>query len=159
VSDSTYVHPDSNDLWQQGLLLSHEFSQLEGRQPRVLVGNSIKISQQVIRKVCSSLADMGFNVDVAPVLGSFDELATQCLENDADVLLILGAEHITRTELTNLAKKVSFLKPETLKALTFQSPESIVNSETLRELYQIFPEDSDPVEISFALLKILMSID
>lgn len=159
MSDSTNAHPDNNILWQQGLLLSHEFSQLEGRQPRILVGNSNKVSQQVIRKVCSSMADMGFNVDVAPVLSSFDELAKQCLENDADVLLILGADHITKTELTKLAKKVSFLKSETVKALTFQGPESIINSEALRELYRIFPEDSDPVEISLALLKILMSND
>lgn len=105
------------------------------------------------------MADMGFNVDVAPVLSSFDELAKQCLENDADVLLILGADHITKTELAKLAKKVSFLKSETVKALTFQGPESIINSEALRELYRIFPEDSDPVEISLALLKILMSND
>ena len=157
MSDSTYAHPENNNLWQQGLLLSQEFSQMEGRQPRVLVGNSTKVSQQLIRKVCSALADMGFNVDVAPVLSSFDELATQCLENDADVLLILGADHITRTELTNLAKKMSLLKSETVKALTFQGPESIMNQETLRAYYSIFPEDSDPVQISLALLKILLS--
>lgn len=157
MSDSTHVPPDDDKLRRQGLLLSHEFSRLEGRQPRVLVGKSIKVSQEVMRSVCSVFADMGFNVDIAPANSSVDDLALQCVENDADILFVLGANHMTLTQLTNLANKLAFYKLETVKALDFQAPLSLMDAKKLDELYRIFPEDANPAETSLRLLKILLT--
>ena len=157
MSDSTYVYPENDKLRRQCLLLSHEFAQLEGRQPRVLVGKSIKVSQQALRSVCSSFADMGFNVDVAPANSSVDDLALQCVENDSDIIFVLGANHMTITELTNLANKLAFYKLETVKALAFQAPLSLMDAKKLEELYNIFPEDVNTVKTSLSLLKILLT--
>ena len=157
MSDLAYAHPNNDKLRRQGLLLSHEFAQLEGRQPRVLVGKSIKVSQQAMRSVCSSFADMGFNVDVAPANSSVDDLALQCVENDADILLVLGANHMTTPELTNLANKLAFYELETVKALFFQTPLSLIDSKKLEDLYRIFPEGSNPIETSLGLLKVLLT--
>jgi methylmalonyl-CoA mutase cobalamin-binding subunit len=100
---------------------------------------------------------MGFNVDVAPANSSVDDLALQCVENDADILLVLGANHMTIPELTNLANKLAFYELETVKALFFQTPLSLIDSKKLEDLYRIFPEGSNPIETSLGLLKVLLT--
>lgn len=79
-------------------LLSKEFENKQGRRPRIMVA---KMGQdghdRGAKVVASSFADMGFDVDIAPLFQTPKEVAKQAVENDVHVLGIssLAAGHKT----------------------------------------------------------------
>ncbi|RDD38588.1 Methylmalonyl-CoA mutase, mitochondrial [Trichoplax sp. H2] len=84
-----------------------EFSEREGRRPRILVA---KVGQdghdRGAKVIASGFADMGFDVDVGPLFQTPDEVAQQAVDADVHVVGIssLAAGHLT-------------LVPEIVKAL------------------------------------------
>ena len=71
-------------------LLVDEFAKLEGRRPRILVALSKNTPNKQFNEISSSLADLGFDVDLAPRFISFESLSRQAMENDVHTLLILA---------------------------------------------------------------------
>lgn len=75
-----------------------EFEKIEGRRPRIMVA---KMGQdghdRGAKVVSSSFADMGFDVDIAPLFQTPAEVAKQAVENDVHILGIssLAAGHKT----------------------------------------------------------------
>ena len=157
MAEQTPSHPDPHLLRQQGLSLSQEFSRLEGRQPRVLVSKSEDISVEEMRYMSSCMADMGFDVDLAPGNNPLEALAGQCVENDSDVLLILGAQAMTLAQLDHLYIRLNSDCPETVCALYFSKPAAEKVLKEVEKMYRVFPENADQQEISLALLKLLFS--
>lgn len=74
------------------------FAKVEGRQPRILL---VKLGQdghdRGIKIIASSLADCGFDVDLAPLFLTPEEAAKQAIENDVHLIGIssLAAGHKT----------------------------------------------------------------
>ncbi len=78
--------------------LADEFSEREGRRPRVLVAKMGQDGHDRGAKVIStSFADMGFDVDIGPLFQTPGEVARQAVENDVHVLGVssLAAGHKT----------------------------------------------------------------
>ena len=78
--------------------LADEFAELEGRRPRIMVA---KMGQdghdRGAKVVATSYADMGFDVDIAPLFQTPAEVAKQAIENDVHILGVssLAAGHKT----------------------------------------------------------------
>ncbi|WMJ72748.1 methylmalonyl-CoA mutase [Cytophagaceae bacterium ABcell3] len=78
--------------------LSEEFIKLDGRRPRILVA---KMGQdghdRGARIIASAFADLGFDVDIAPLFQTPQEVAMQAIDNDVHVIGIssLAAGHKT----------------------------------------------------------------
>jgi methylmalonyl-CoA mutase len=78
--------------------LSDRFAQLDGRRPRIIVA---KLGQdghdRGARIIATGFADLGFDVDIAPLFQTPEEAAQQACDNDVHVLGIssLAAGHKT----------------------------------------------------------------
>ncbi len=78
--------------------LSNEFSNLTGRRPRIMI---VKLGQdghdRGAKVIATAFADMGFDVDIAPMFQTPQEAAKQAAENDVHILGIssLAAGHKT----------------------------------------------------------------
>ncbi len=87
-----------DQLFQQVQKLADHFAHVEGRRPRIMVA---KMGQdghdRGARIVATSFADLGFDVDIAPLFQMPEEVALQAAENDVHVLGIssLAAGHKT----------------------------------------------------------------
>ncbi len=78
--------------------LAHEFAELEGRRPRIMVA---KLGQdghdRGAKIIATAFADLGFDVDIGPLFQTPAEAARQAAENDVHILGIssLAAGHKT----------------------------------------------------------------
>jgi methylmalonyl-CoA mutase len=78
--------------------LADQFSNLEGRRPRIMVAKMGQDGHDRGAKVIStSFADIGFDVDIGPLFQTPEEAARQAVENDVHILGVssLAAGHKT----------------------------------------------------------------
>ncbi|QTV06827.1 methylmalonyl-CoA mutase [Faecalibacter bovis] len=86
------------ESFEKARKLADEFAELEGRRPRIMVA---KMGQdghdRGAKVVATSYADMGFDVDIAPLFQTPAEVAKQAIENDVHILGVssLAAGHKT----------------------------------------------------------------
>jgi methylmalonyl-CoA mutase len=67
--------------------MSDEFARLEGRRPRMIVAKMGQDGHDRGAKViATSFADLGFDVDIAPLFQTPQEVAMQAIENDVHVI-------------------------------------------------------------------------
>ena len=83
---------DNNHHDEELIHLADEFARLDGRRPRILVALTKNDLSSQFNEISSCLADLGFDVDIAPRFISFESLSRQAIENDVHVLLILVDE-------------------------------------------------------------------
>lgn len=90
--------------------LSDQFAETEGRRPRILVA---KVGQdghdRGMKVVATGFADLGFDVDIAPLFQTPEEVARQAADNDVHVVGIstLAGGHKTLVpELFKALKKI-----------------------------------------------------
>lgn len=90
------MNASKNEYFGKALLLSEKFEENEGRRPRIMV---VKMGQdghdRGAKVVATAFADMGFDVDVAPLFQTPEEVAKQAVENDIHILGVssLAAGH------------------------------------------------------------------
>jgi methylmalonyl-CoA mutase len=90
------MNANKNEYFGKALLLSEKFEEQEGRRPRIMV---VKMGQdghdRGAKVVATAFADMGFDVDVAPLFQTPEEVAKQAVENDIHILGVssLAAGH------------------------------------------------------------------
>ncbi|KEY18134.1 methylmalonyl-CoA mutase [Kaistella antarctica] len=90
------MNASKNEYFPKALLLSEKFEENEGRRPRIMV---VKMGQdghdRGAKVVATAFADMGFDVDVAPLFQTPEEVAKQAVENDIHILGVssLAAGH------------------------------------------------------------------
>jgi methylmalonyl-CoA mutase len=73
--------------FQKALAMAHEFAEIEGRRPRILVAKMGQDGHDRGAKViATAFADLGFDVDVGPLFQTPAEAATMAVENDVHVL-------------------------------------------------------------------------
>lgn len=92
------MNAGKNEYFGQALQLTRKFEEEEGRRPRIMVA---KMGQdghdRGAKVVATAFADMGFDVDVAPLFQTPEEVAKQAVENDIHILGVssLAAGHKT----------------------------------------------------------------
>ena len=92
------MNANKNQYFEKALGLTQRFEENEGRRPRIMVA---KMGQdghdRGAKVVATAFADMGFDVDVAPLFQTPAEVAKQAVENDVHILGIssLAAGHKT----------------------------------------------------------------
>ncbi len=92
------MNANKNEYFEKALNLSQKFEDQEGRRPRIMV---VKMGQdghdRGAKVVATAFADMGFDVDVAPLFQTPEEVAKQAVENDIHILGVssLAAGHKT----------------------------------------------------------------
>lgn len=93
-----YAMHTQNQDFTEAKKLADQFAKEEGRRPRIMVA---KMGQdghdRGAKVVATAYADMGFDVDVAPLFQTPKEVAKQAVENDVHVLGVssLAAGHKT----------------------------------------------------------------
>ena len=89
---------DNTGKFSEARQLAERFAQLEGRRPRIMVAKMGQDGHDRGAKViASSFADLGFDVDIAPLFQTPEEVARQAAENDVHLIGIssLAAGHKT----------------------------------------------------------------
>ena len=98
ISGVYAMNAGRNEYFEKAVALSQKFEDEEGRRPRIMVA---KMGQdghdRGAKVVATAFADMGFDVDVAPLFQTPEEVAKQAIENDIHVLGVssLAAGHKT----------------------------------------------------------------
>ena len=98
ISGVYAMNASKNEFFEKAVSLTQKFEDEEGRRPRIMVA---KMGQdghdRGAKVVATSFADMGFDVDVAPLFQTPEEVAKQAVENDIHILGIssLAAGHKT----------------------------------------------------------------
>lgn len=98
ISGVYAMNATKNEYFEKAVSLSQKFEDQEGRRPRIMVA---KMGQdghdRGAKVVATAFADMGFDVDVAPLFQTPEEVAKQAVENDIHILGVssLAAGHKT----------------------------------------------------------------
>ncbi|GAB0155658.1 methylmalonyl-CoA mutase [Chryseobacterium sp. Alg-005] len=98
ISGVYAMNAGKNEYFEKALQLTQKFEETEGRRPRLMVA---KMGQdghdRGAKVVATAFADMGFDVDVAPLFQTPEEVAKQAVENDIHILGVssLAAGHKT----------------------------------------------------------------
>lgn len=98
ISGVYAMNAGKNEFFEKALQLTQKFEEKEGRRPRIMVA---KMGQdghdRGAKVVATAFADMGFDVDVAPLFQTPEEVAKQAVENDVHILGVssLAAGHKT----------------------------------------------------------------
>lgn len=98
ISGVYAMNAGKNEYFGKAVSLSQKFEDTEGRRPRIMVA---KMGQdghdRGAKVVATAFADMGFDVDVAPLFQTPEEVAKQAVENDIHILGVssLAAGHKT----------------------------------------------------------------
>ncbi|CDF79949.1 methylmalonyl-CoA mutase [Formosa agariphila KMM 3901] len=78
-----------NHLNNKAKLLVDTFAEQEGRRPRILLSNiEDEQHEHDVKIIASAYADLGFDVDLAPVFHSSQDLSKQAIENDVSALYL-----------------------------------------------------------------------
>ena len=98
ISGIYAMNANKNEYFEKAVTLTQKFEDEEGRRPRIMVA---KMGQdghdRGAKVVATAFADMGFDVDVAPLFQTPEEVAKQAVENDIHILGVssLAAGHKT----------------------------------------------------------------
>lgn len=98
ISGVYAMNANKNEFFEKAVRLTQKFEDQEGRRPRIMVA---KMGQdghdRGAKVVATAFADMGFDVDVAPLFQTPEEVAKQAVENDIHILGVssLAAGHKT----------------------------------------------------------------
>ena len=103
------MNASKNEYFPKALALSEKFEEHEGRRPRIMV---VKMGQdghdRGAKVVATAFADMGFDVDVAPLFQTPEEVAKQAVENDIHILgvssLAAGHKYLVPEVVSELKK-------------------------------------------------------
>ena len=153
-SDDIY---ENNKFRKKGLALSEEFALLEGRRPRILVAGTTDILTGSMNRICNTFADMGFDVDIAPKLKNLKKLASQSLENDADMILICSENCISFTELLDFQSCVLPDQPDMMMSLYLRDSNCKSSLEGHLKQWSIFDDKASASLMGYNLLSQLLS--
>ena len=148
----------NNKTFKEALELSDQFAKEEGRRPRIMIA---KMGQdghdRGAKVVASSFADLGFDVDVAPLFQTPKEVAQQAIENDVHILGVssLAAGH--KTLLPEVIRHLKNYKAENILIIAG----GVIPKQDYEYLYkvgvhEIFGPGSIIAESAISILKKLM---
>ncbi|GGH33872.1 hypothetical protein GCM10007423_24360 [Dyadobacter endophyticus] len=108
VSGVYRTEVSDDDNFRRAREMSDEFARLEGRRPRIMVAKMGQDGHDRGAKViATSFADLGFDVDIAPLFQTPAEVAMQAVENDVHVI---GASSLAAGHKTLIPELISELE-------------------------------------------------
>ena len=148
-----------NKLFDKAIKLSDNFSEIQGRRPRILIA---KVGQdghdRGAKVIASSFADMGFDVDIGPLFQSPDEVVKQAVENDVHIIGISSLAGGHKTLIKELFIELNKYKSnEIMVVIGGIIPKA--DHEFLNNLgiSAIFGPGSNVIEIAIQLLHLLLT--
>ena len=108
----------NNKTFNKAIELSDLFAKSNGRRPRIMIAKMGQDGHDRGAKViASSFADLGFDVDIAPLFQTPKEVAKQAVENDVHILGIssLAAGH--KTLIPQVIKHLKKYKDNNVKVV------------------------------------------
>ena len=148
-----------NKLFDKAIKLSDNFSEIQGRRPRILIA---KVGQdghdRGAKVIASSFADMGFDVDIGPLFQSPDEVVKQAVENDVHIIGISSLAGGHKTLIKELFVELNKYKSnEIMVVIGGIIPKA--DHEFLNNLgiSAIFGPGSNVIEIAIQLLHLLLT--
>ena len=104
-----YSKEIKNDIsFENAKDLANQFSQTEGRRPRIMIAKMGQDGHDRGAKVIATgYADLGFDVDIGPLFQTAEEAAKQAVENDVH---ILGVSSLAGGHKTLVPKVIEALK-------------------------------------------------
>ena len=148
-----------NKLFNKAIKLSDNFSEIQGRRPRILIA---KVGQdghdRGAKVIASSFADMGFDVDIGPLFQSPDEVVKQAVENDVHIIGISSLAGGHKTLIKELFIELNKYKSnEIMVVIGGIIPKA--DHEFLNNLgiSAIFGPGSNIIEIAIQLLHLLLT--
>ncbi len=112
------MNSNENKYIKEAQNLTNQFEIENGRRPRIMVAKMGQDGHDRGAKiVATAFADMGFDVDVAPLFQTPKEVAKQAIENDIDILGIssLAAGH--KTLVPEVVKELKSFGREDIKVI------------------------------------------
>ncbi|HEV7381831.1 MAG TPA: methylmalonyl-CoA mutase [Dyadobacter sp.] len=108
VSGIYQAESSDDENFRIALKMSDTFAEMDGRRPRILVAKMGQDGHDRGAKIiATSFADLGFDVDIAPLFQTPQEVAQQAAENDVHVV---GVSSLTAGHKTLLPQLISELK-------------------------------------------------
>lgn len=108
VSGVYQSEASENESFLSARRMSDEFAAAEGRRPRIMVAKMGQDGHDRGAKViATSFADLGFDVDIAPLFQTPQEVAKQAVENDVHVV---GASSLAAGHKTLVPELIQELK-------------------------------------------------
>jgi len=102
-----------NEDFDKARKLSDEFSELEGRRPRIMVAKMGQDGHDRGAKIiATSFADLGFDVDIGPLFQTPAEAAKQAIENDVHIVGISSLAGGHKTLVPHLIEELRKLGRE-----------------------------------------------
>ena len=138
--------------------LTDLFATKEGRRPRILIGGEYSEVLNSSAALGNTFADLGCNVDVAPLHSDLAQLAKQSIENDVDIVLIIDHLKAKKSEFEKFQEIVFEHHPGMLLSLC--QDHSIVSptSETELKQWVLFDQGSNSISMALKLLSKLLQI-
>ena len=148
---------DDNKNFQLAKELSDKFAKLKGRRPRIMIA---KMGQdghdRGAKVVATSFADLGFDVDIAPLFQTPEEVAKQAFENDVHVL---GISSLAAGHKTLIPKLIEIINKEKNNILIIAGgviPKKDYDFLYQRGVHDIFGPGTIIAESAISILKKLM---
>ena len=104
--------------FQEAIDLANEFSNLDGRRPRILIAKMGQDGHDRGAKViATSYADLGFDVDIGPLFQTPQEAAKQAIENDVHILGISSLAGGHKTLVPEVIEELKKYKREDIMVI------------------------------------------
>lgn len=143
-------------LEEKAKKLTNLFYEIEGRRPRVLVGDSEVLDSQRFKEISSLFADLGCDVDLSPKILKLNHLVAQSQENDTDIILICSHKIIKEEELIAFSNEVQHDQPHIVFALYAADNEHIQGYTQKMNNWMLFSGESNNKNQAFEILSRLL---
>ena len=148
-----------NKLFNKAIKLSDNFSEIQGRRPRILIA---KVGQdghdRGAKVIASSFADIGFDVDIGPLFQSPYEVVKQAIENDVHIIGISSLAGGHKTLVKDLFIELNkYQSNEIMVVIGGIIPKPDYKFLKNLGVSAIFGPGSNVIEIAVKLLNLLFS--
>ncbi|MDN3644375.1 hypothetical protein QWY87_16795 [Lutimonas halocynthiae] len=145
-------------LQKKAKILSDLFATNEGRRPRILIGGEHTEVLNNSVALGNTFADLGCNVDIAPLHSDLAQLAKQSIENDVDIVLIIANTKVKKRELKKFEEIIFEQHPSVILSLCQDDSDLWTASETSLNQWILLDQSSDLISIVLKLLSKLLQI-
>ena len=148
----------NDEAFKKAQQLADEFAVLEGRRPRIMIA---KMGQdghdRGAKVVATSYADVGFDVDIAPLFQTPKEVAKQAVENDVHILGVSSLAGGHKTLVPQVIKELQQLNREDIMVIVG----GVIPRKNYEFLFQsgavaVFGPGSKISEAAISILEILL---
>lgn len=157
MSDKSHKISENSNWQKSAKVLSDEFNRVEGRRPRILVGNYFSDPAFTSHKLCNQLADVGFDVDIAPKLLRLQTLVNQSIENDTDIILICSDRVEIEAELLKFQQLLLSQQPDMILSVYLPGNPSLKEHRAKLKKWHSFDDKDSGKKIAYKLIDLLMS--